>query len=224
MWTRQIYHLLFLVLALAILCFLPPLSGQLIEIPSSTWFLISIATPIIHQIYVLLCWRLELYYKTISRRKGELGFKLYVVGFFILFFSRFITLWALAISTSDTLTLANEIRFTIITIFALLAGYTMYSVARYFGFRRAAGADHFFEEYRKMPFVRRGMFKFSNNAMYTYAFLAGYIFGFAYQSWPALISAFFAHVYIWVHYFCTEKPDIDFIYREKKTIKLQSKT
>lgn len=31
-------------------------------------------------------------------------------------------------------------------------------------------------------------------------------------SQPALIVAIFQHAYIWVHYFCTEKPDMEIIY------------
>ena len=32
-------------------------------------------------------------------------------------------------------------------------------------------------------------------------------------SWAALVVAFFSHAYIWVHYLCTERPDMRLIYR-----------
>ena len=35
----------------------------------------------------------------------------------------------------------------------------MYSVKKYFGFLRAAGADHFDAKYRDMPFEKRGIFE-----------------------------------------------------------------
>jgi hypothetical protein len=47
-----------------------------------------------------------------------------------------------------------------------------------------------------------------------------YLFGFAllwapavyYSSITALFFALFSHLYIWIHYFCTEKPDMVRIY------------
>ena len=49
-------------------------------ISAKNWFLFSMATPLIHQGYVWLCWRSELCWKTISR---TIGFKAYVLIFFI---------------------------------------------------------------------------------------------------------------------------------------------
>ena len=50
-------------------------------ISAKNWFLFSMATPLIHQGYVWLCWRSELCWKTISR---TIGFKAYVLIFFII--------------------------------------------------------------------------------------------------------------------------------------------
>ena len=60
----------------------------------------------------------------------------------------------------------------IVTIALVLPGvYAMYSVKRYFGMARAAGADHFDSRYGNMPLVKEGIFRFTSNGMYIYAFL-----------------------------------------------------
>ena len=89
----------------------------------------------------------------------------------------------------------------------------LYSVRTYFGFKRAYGIDHFDESYRQRPFVREGIFRFTANAMYTYGFLILWVPGLIFSSKAALIAAGFNHLYIWVHYYTTELPDIRFIYK-----------
>jgi protein-S-isoprenylcysteine O-methyltransferase Ste14 len=63
-----------------------------------------------------------------------------------------------------------------------------------------------------MPLVREGAFKYSSNAMYTYVFLVFWAIAFFTGSTAALATALFQHAYIWVHYYCTEEPDMRVIY------------
>lgn len=88
----------------------------------------------------------------------------------------------------------------------------MYSVKRYFGMIRAAGADHFEPRYRDMPLVSQGIFRFTSNGMYVYAFLLFWTIAVGFNSTAALTVAAFSHAYIWVHFYATEKPDMDFLY------------
>ncbi len=60
--------------------------------------------------------------------------------------------------------------------------------------------------------VQGGIFRFSSNAMYLFGFMGLWIPGFLFQSLAALILAVFSHAYIWIHYYATEKPDMDRIY------------
>ncbi|MCH2115792.1 MAG: hypothetical protein MK171_12890 [Pirellulales bacterium] len=101
------------------------------------------AFPVAHQVFVWLAWRLELRSSLTSR---AIGFRGYLVGFFLLFGGRFISLGVPGI-------------------------YAAYSVQTYFGMIRAAGADHFDARYRQMPLVWEGIFRFTQNGMYVYAFL-----------------------------------------------------
>ena len=89
----------------------------------------------------------------------------------------------------------------------LPAVWVMHSVAKYFGFARALGGDHFFERYRVMAMVRQRAFRYSSNAMYAFGFLAFWAIAFLTRSQVALAVALFQHAYIWVHWYCTEEPD-----------------
>ena len=48
--------------------------------------------------------------------------------------------------------------------------------------------------------------------MYAFAFLGLWAIAFFANSAAALILAVFEHSYVWVHYYATEKPDMDLIY------------
>jgi hypothetical protein len=90
--------------------------------------------------------------------------------------------------------------------------YLFYSVKRYFTFRRAFGIDHFDPSMRSVPFVRGGIFRFTANGMYVFGFFLLWVPGLWWASAAALFVALFNHLYIWVHYFATELPDIRRIY------------
>ena len=143
-----------------------------------------------------------------------MGFKLYKVGFTVLILSRLITISLLAVSGSNTLDLNSIYGYLMAGIIAIPAIYLFYSVKKYFGFDKAFGLDHFKpEEMKNEPFVREGIFKYTSNGMYIYGFLLLWIPGLLLLSKAALLAALFNHLYIWVHYFFTELPDIKVIYR-----------
>lgn len=218
-FKHQLWHLLILTALLCGLYFYSKSNFTLLEsslwgISSLNWYLFAILSPIIHQIYVLLCWRSELHFKSISNLFGKFGFPLYKIGFAILIFSRMILIILLAISNRDTLSMNPAFTYILSGILFMLAAYLFYSVKRYFGIDRAFGLDHFKpEEVKKMPFANQGIFKYTSNGMYIYGFLILYIPGLLLQSEAAIIIAFFNHLYIWVHYFFTEKPDMKEIYK-----------
>ena len=118
----------------------------------------------------------------------------------------------LALADRGSLHLGAFQRISITGLFAVIGIYAIYSVLRYFGLKRAAGADHFDPRYRDMPFVRQGVFRFTSNGMYLYAFLLFWAIAIGLNSSAALAVAAFSHAYIWVHFYSTEKPDMDFIY------------
>jgi len=214
----QFWHFLMLVILLfGIYTFVNAdaslLHGEFSGANTSTWFTLAILSPIIHQIYVLICWRLELFYKSISKAFGAKGFKLFKAGFGILIFSRLLTIVMLAISNQGTLELTYPIALLIAGIVFIPSVYLFYSVRKYFGVDRAFGIDHFQPETsKKEPFVKKGIFKYTSNGMYVFGFFILWIPGLLLLSKAALLVALFNHVYIWVHYYFTELPDMKVIY------------
>ena len=177
--------------------------------PFPVAFWIAIGIPIGHQVFVWLAWRLAL---RSSMTSSGMGFRGYLVCFFLLFGGRFISLLALAQMDRGSLKLPVFPQVLVTIVLALLGIYAMYSVIRYFGLVRAAGADHFDPKYRDMPFVKDGIFEFTSNGMYVYAFLLFWAIAIGLNSSAAVTVAAFSHAYIWVHFYATEKPDMDFLY------------
>ena len=191
------------------------LSGDLWGVSTYYWCVFAILSPVIHQFYVLICWRYELHYQSITKMFGDKGFKLYKAGFAILILSRPVLITLLAVSNAMSINFDPTISYVLSVILAIPAIYLFYSVRKYFGFDRAFGIDHFDpEKYKNEPFVKQGIFKYTSNGMYIFGFLILWIPGILLQSKAALLIALFNHLYIWVHYYTTELPDIKLIYNE----------
>jgi len=190
-------------------------AGELFDWSTSFWFVLALLAPILHQIYVLVCWRIELHSSRISNYFGSQGFTYFRIGFQLLFASRLITIIFLALANQNTFHINSILAYLLSGIFGLLAFFLFYSVRKYFGMDRAMGMDHFEpDRYKGKPFVRKGMFKYFSNAMYVFGFLILYVPGLLLKSESALIVAVFNHLYIWVHYYFVEVPDMKVIYGE----------
>ena len=50
------------------------LEGAWLGLSTSTWLALAVLFPILHQIYVVICWRGELYYGWLSKTLGERAF------------------------------------------------------------------------------------------------------------------------------------------------------
>ena len=204
-WEGQLLHFS----CAAVLIFSTFLLWEHFSAPYPILFWCSIGIPVVHQIYVWLSWRLELKHKTISKSIGLRGF---VAVFFLFFMGRFGSILALAYLDRGSLGFSDTTTIILTIVLAFPGLYALYSVRRYFGLTRAAGADHFEEEYRNMPLVKEGIFRFTKNGMYLYAFLLFWAIAIGFNSIAALIVVAFSHAYIWVHFYATEKPDMLFLY------------
>ena len=176
---------------------------------------IAFFTPIIHQLIVWFCWRIQLYYDGMSKYLGKLGFPIYAILFSIFFVHRLLSLIMLGVANRDSLAEFQLIFWIIFVILLFPVVYLFYSVKHYFGIRRAFGMDHFEVAYQNLPMVKEGIFKYTNNGMYVFGLLILYLPGLFYASLGALLIAIFNHVYIWIHYFTVEKPDMQKIYGNK---------
>ena len=188
------------------------LDGSWLGVSAATWFWLSILFPILHQVWVWICWRMELHYQWLSRSLGPRGFRVYGAGFALLSFARLYTLTATAVANQGSLDVHRTLLRILALVLAIPTLYTFYCVGRYFSYRRALGIDHFDPAYRTKPFVRQGIFRFTRNGMYTFGLMIVWLPGLIWASKAALLSAAFSHLYIWVHYHCTELPDMRRIY------------
>ncbi|MEA1977127.1 MAG: methyltransferase [Chloroflexota bacterium] len=191
------------------------LSGSLYGLDTATWFWLAIAIPIAHQGFVWITWRAELQYSTITRTFGDRGFIYYSVVFMLLLIARPIAIAFLAVSNQGSLQTDPRVLNIIALVLLVPILYLFYSLVKYFGLKQALGIDHFDAGYRDKPLVRKGIFKYSNNSMYVFGLLILWLPGLLLASKAALLAALFGHVYIWVHYFTVELPDMRYIYGSK---------
>lgn len=206
---------LLLAIAIAAARFEGAMDGALLGVSTLVWFVLVLADTVVHQLFVVIAWRLELHGKRLSGRFGgtERAFGVFAAVFAVLFGARFVLITLLAIANRGSLGLEPWVGYLLAAVIAVPAIYLFYSVRRYFGFRRAFGIDHFDPKAaRDWPLVRDGIFRFTSNGMYVFGIGALWIPALALQSTAALIAAAFSHAYIWVHYFTVEKPDMRRIY------------
>ncbi len=218
-FENQLLHLVSLILLLAMVnsivrAYPEMLEGSLLGLETLTWFLLALAFPVMHQVYVWLFWRLELYYSALSRLLGQYAFPLFKAGFAILISGRLVFITLLAIANAGSLNIPVSVSWFLAVLLSIPALWLVYSVFRYFGMDRAFGKDHFDPEIARLPFVKQGIFKYSPNAMYVFGFAGLWVPGLIFMSSGALAVALFNHIYIWVHFYCTELPDIKKIYSE----------
>ncbi len=191
----------------------PMQQGDFGGLSARAWLIMALAVPVLHQGYVWLVWRLELHTGKITDWLGEKGFTIYALGFSLLFAARFLTILGLAVANRNTLAVPPWLGLAVGGLLLAPTLYLLFSLHRYFGWQRAYGIDHFVSAYRFQPLVREGIFRYTANGMYVFGFLLFWIPGWVLRSQAALLAALFSHLYIWVHYYCTEKPDMQFIYR-----------
>ena len=216
MFERQALHWLLLaglLSATALICRDEAfLTGSYRGFSTAVWFWMAIAFPVAHQTYVWLCWRLELHKHWFTSHMGENGFRLYAAGFAFFGLGRIVVLIGLGIANQNTLPADKTLLDAVAALLLAPVVYLLYSVARYFTFKRAMGIDHFDPSYRTKRLVRKGIFRYTRNGMYTFGLLAVWLPGLYTGSRAALLAALFSHAYIWVHYYCTELPDMKRIY------------
>lgn len=184
----------------------------LLGLTATGWAQLSIALAVIHQVIVAIVFRLQLHRNLLTRKFGDRDMTVWRMIFMPLLVARPVTV--LMTGWADTVPLTS-MRLPEIIVGAALVGvaiWGMHSVLKYFTLPRALGGDHFRDSFASMPLVREGAFKYTSNAMYGLVFLGLWGIALLFGSWNALVLALFQQAYIWVHMYCTEKPDMEWIY------------
>ncbi len=221
-WTHffqgQLQHLLFaLILAPGTLCLVMPFTtGQRVgPLTDRQAAALLITVVVAHQVTVWLVWRLQLCFGLLSRLLGKADLVVWGVVFFPFLGARVVLLAAVGIADYGSLSLPRWLEIGLGGLLLLLAAYTLYSVLRHFGLVRAMGGDHFRQRYLDMDLVREGIFRYSEDAMYTFGFAGLWALAFFLSSRAALTLALFQHGYIWVHLYCTERPDLAVLHEDR---------
>lgn len=190
----------------------PTDDAGLLWLDATQWAKLSIALAIAHQVIVALVFRTQLHLNLVSRLFGERDIERWTMLFLPFLVARPLTVILTGWADTVPIGLPRPMEWGLGALLLALAAVTMHSVFKHFTIRRAVGGDHFRDEIAEMPMVREGMFRFTDNAMYGIVF--GGLWGIAllFDSWNALVLALFQHAYIWVHMYCTEKPDMRWIY------------
>jgi len=201
-------------MAAGTLAFLPELAEapRLLGLGPRGWAEATIWLAVGHQALVALVFRAQLYMAAMTRLFGRHDMAVWRSVFLPLLVARPVGL-ALA-GWHDPGTLPGP-AWGVIALGAVLMLppiWGMHSVLRHFTIARALGGDHFRESYAAMPLVREGAFALTPNVMYTVVPLALWGIALMLDSPLALLLAAFQHAYIWVHMYCTERPDMDRIY------------
>jgi Phospholipid methyltransferase len=215
LFKGQLQHLLLLTCLVpgAVYLASPALDGSLwLGISDQTWFYASMVLAILHQIVGWFAFRFQLVFSLFSRLFGKYDMVAWGLLFFPLMLLRPILTVGLGLSDYGSLESFRIIQLITATLLLMPVIYTFWSIKKYFGVSRALGGDHFRQQYREMHLVNEGAFKYSSNAMYTFAFMLFWSIALFTGSEAALASALFQHAYIWVHMYCTENPDMDIIY------------
>lgn len=190
--------------------------GSFLGIKEKNWFFLVLFTAVGHQLTVALVFRAQLCWNTVSKMFGKFDILVWAFVFMAFFAGRFLFLAGLSLADYGSLRLSAWIHIPAGIILILPAIYGIYTVKRYFGIERSLGGDHFREKYRRMPFVKKGAYRFTDNVMYSLIFLALWGIALLCNSGAALIIAAFQHAYIWVNFYCTEKPDMEIMYKKLK--------
>lgn len=190
----------------------PTDAPTLLGLTSADWAGLSITLALVHQIIVALIFRLQLHRNLLTRLLGDRDMAIWRTVFMPLLLARPVTV--LLTGWADTTPITGHRAPEILLGAALLglSGWALHSVLVHFTLPRALGGDHFREEIARLPLVRGGIYRYTQDAMYGVAFLGLWGIALVLGSWNALVVALFQHCYIWVHMYCTEKPDMEWIY------------
>ena len=217
LFHRQVLHAALLVLLVSVgyalaAPALGPCDTPLLGLCDCGWFWLTLGVAVVHQLLVWLVFRGQLGWGVLTRLFGHRDLLVWGSIFIPLLIARPLATLGIAIADRGSLALPFWLSISLAVVLLVPATYAMYSVIRFFGIPRALGGDHFRLRYRRMPMVRKGAFAWTSNAMYLLVFLGLWSIAFITRSQVALVAALFQHAYVWVHFYCTEKPDMDLMY------------
>lgn len=190
----------------------PAPGSQLLWLSATDWAKVSIALAVLHQGIVAIVFRLQLHHNFMTRLFGDRDMRIWAIIFLPLLLARPLTVLLTGLSDTQPITPYREAEIALGVALMIPAIWGAHSTLVYFTLPRALGGDHFRDHIAALPMVNQGAFRYTPNAMYGIVFLGLWGIALLCGSWNALIVALFQHAYIWVHMYCTEAPDMGWIY------------
>lgn len=189
-----------------------PAMRGILDLSAADWAVVGIALALLHQGIVAVVFRLQLHRNLMTRLFGRADMAVWAAVFMPLLVVRPIAVILVGASDFVPITEHRGVEVALGAVLLTAAIWAMHSTLVHFTLRRALGGDHFREEVASMPKVNKGAFRYTDNAMYGVAFLGLWGIALLFGSWNALVLAWFQQAYIWVHMYCTEAPDMRWIY------------
>jgi Phospholipid methyltransferase len=179
------------------------------------WVVFSWILAGLHQGSIAAAWRLELHHGLVSAYLGKRGgFLVHRIVYVLTGGLRLLAVIPISLTTAHTLAVPPWVSIPLLAISMPFTVWGLWCALAYFGLDRAAGVDHF-DPARRQGFEQRGLYNYIGNVMYTVVLLMLYHPGLVFQSALGLVVAAAHHAFVWVHYWCTEKPDLREIYGQR---------
>lgn len=169
-----------------------------------------------HVIFIWIGWRFELHLKLLTRIFKRQALPIFSLIYQLMVLARLISILWLSILTMSSVQFAPMFHLISVLVTLGVIFVAFYSIVKYFGIERSAGGDHFHEKFRYLE--KRGLFRYFDNVMYVFGSLGFILPGLIFQSGPGLVCGWYHYLGIWLHYFCTEKPDMKIIYEAKQKV------
>ena len=216
-FEKQEWHFVLLALLVvsvnAVMNFFPYyFLGQFWGLSAEAWLWIGIIAAFLHQVYVMLIWRTQLETGWLTANLPRIGYIAYYIDYTMLLVARLGAIVLAALANRDSFIFPEPSREITALALAVPFIWVIYSITRHYGYKRLAGADRFELAYRDTGWRRKGVFQLVPNAVYVLCPLGFYIPGILLASPASLLLALFNHIYILIHYYCTELPDLKRIY------------
>ncbi len=216
-FEKQDWHfalLALLVVSVNAIMVLYPLSftGVFWGLSTGTWLWIGVFTAILHQIYIMLIWRIQLETRWLTTNLPRLGFIAYLIDYTLMLAARTGAIILVAAANREVIFIPDSFRWVGSIILGIVFTWLTYSVTKSSSYKDLAGAVFFESKDPNHCGIQKNISAVVPGAVYIFGPLSFYIPGLVLASPASLLLALFNHIYIWIHYCYTEAPSLKRVY------------
>ncbi len=186
--------------------------GVLWGLSTASWFWIGVLTAILHQVYVMLIWRIQLETRWLTINLPRLGFTAYLIDYTWMLAARTGAIVLVAIANQDNIYIPDFFKWTGSIILAVVFLGLIYSIASSSNYKDLVGVTFFEVNDHGSYKAEKQVYSLVPVTFYFLGSLGFYVPGILFSSPASLLLAFFNHLYICIHYYCTEVPSLKRIY------------